>query len=765
MDNFIVSARKYRPQRFEDVVGQQSIANTLKLAIRNHKLASAYLFCGPRGVGKTTCARIFAKTINCQNLQPDGEACNECESCRSFNEQRSVNIQELNAAANNSVEDIRAIIDQVRIPPQLGKYKVIILDEVHMLSQAAGNALLKTLEEPPSYVIFILATTEKQKIMPTILSRCQIFDFNRMEIADIVGNLKNVADKEGIKYEDAALDVIAEKADGGMRDALSIFDQVSNYAEGDITYQSVLECINALDTDYYFRITDMLVKHKVVETMLLFNEVVNKGFNGGVFIGGLASHLRNVMMAKDPATIPLLNTGEDLRRRYQEQSKRCSLNFLYYAIRVCDRCSNDYRTSYNKRLSVEIALIQVAQYEAPQSGAQSHDGDGGKRSASPASDDGAGSGLGPAQILKPLFRHTQPRPTAPASSPVTSAPSPVAPASSPVAPASSPVTPASASGVGAPSSVGGVSSTAASASLHVTPAPSPASGAHILNNAAPSSVAPASSSANVTSSAGVGAPASVAPAFSSANGASPLSAGASSTAAARPNGKTYARGFGGGVLKQALAQARAQANAGYVAQVPTPASPAAQAVAAAAPSVAGQPSAVQVLMERLRNGTLLTAIKAETNDKEADIPAEIDDNDSEDGGVEAIGEELALNSAPLFTDNQLRRQWDDIVLNLRALDPPMAGKMAAMPVHCEKDGVVHVELHTELALPAFRPYVSFIEQFLRQRFQDPKIRVVTSILPPELVSVITDPQQLLEKMRSENPDFAAAVDKLGLKIK
>lgn len=688
MDNFIVSARKYRPQRFEDVVGQQSIANTLKLAIRNHKLASAYLFCGPRGVGKTTCARIFAKTINCQNLQPDGEACNECESCRSFNEQRSVNIQELNAAANNSVEDIRAIIDQVRIPPQLGKYKVIILDEVHMLSQAAGNALLKTLEEPPSYVIFILATTEKQKIMPTILSRCQIFDFNRMEIADIVGNLKNVADKEGIKYEDAALDVIAEKADGGMRDALSIFDQVSNYAEGDITYQSVLECINALDTDYYFRITDMLVEHKVVETMLLFNEVVNKGFNGGVFIGGLASHLRNVMMAKDPATIPLLNTGEDLRRRYQEQSKRCSLNFLYYAIRVCDRCSNDYRTSYNKRLSVEIALIQVAQYEAPQSGAQSHDGDGGKRSASPASDDGAGSGLGPAQILKPLFRHTQPRPTAPASSPVT-------PASSPVTPTPASVTPSSSSGVGA---------------------------------------------------------------VSSANGAS-------STAAARPNGKTYARGFGGGVLKQALAQARAQANAGSVAQVPTSVSPVAQTVAAAAPSVAGQPNAVQVLMERLRNGTLLTAIKAETNDKEADMPAEIDDNDSEDGGVEAAGDELALNSAPLFTDNQLRRQWDDIVLNLRALDPPMAGKMAAMPVHCEKDGVVHVELHTELALPAFRPYVPFIEQFLRQRFQDPKIRVVTSILPPELVSVITDPQQLLEKMRSENPDFAAAVDKLGLKIK
>lgn len=383
MDNFVVSARKYRPQKFEDVVGQQSIANTLKMAIKNQKLASAYLFCGPRGVGKTTCARIFAKAINCLNPHPDGEACEECDSCRSFNEQRSVNIQELNAAANNSVEDIRAIIDQVRIPPQLGKYKVIILDEVHMLSQAAGNALLKTLEEPPSYVIFILATTEKQKIMQTILSRCQIFDFNRMEIGDIVGNLSQIAEKEGISVTDDALNLIAQKADGGMRDALSIFDQVSNFSQGNITADSVMQCINALDSDYFFRMTDLLLQHNVVESMVLFNDIVNRGFSGGVFIGGLAGHMRDLLMSRDPATMPLLNAADSLRQRYAEQAAKCPVKFLYYAIRTCDRCSNEYRTSYNKRLSVEIALIETAQYGED--------------------DDSASAGLSPAKILKPIF--------------------------------------------------------------------------------------------------------------------------------------------------------------------------------------------------------------------------------------------------------------------------------------------------------------------------------------------------------------------------
>ncbi len=384
MENFIVSARKYRPATFDDVVGQQSLANTLKRAIISHKLASAYLFCGPRGVGKTTCARIFAKAINCLHPHADGEACNECESCVSFNEQRSMNIQELNAAANNSVDDIRQIIDQVRIPPQVGNYKVIILDEVHMLSQSASNALLKTLEEPPSYVIFILATTEKQKILPTILSRCQIFDFNRMEINDIVGQLKKVATSEHVGFEEQALSVIAQKADGGMRDALSIFDQVTNFSGGNITYESVLKCLNILDYDYYFKMTDAFVGHRVSETLLLFNDVINKGFDGGVFIGGLAGHMRDLLVSRDPETTRLLDVAEGVKQRYAAQARQCSLKFLYKAIRKCDKCSNDYKLSYNKRLSVEITLIELAQF----------------------SDDDAGAGPGPVHQIKPLFKET-----------------------------------------------------------------------------------------------------------------------------------------------------------------------------------------------------------------------------------------------------------------------------------------------------------------------------------------------------------------------
>ena len=386
MDNFIVSARKYRPRNFDTVVGQQAIANTLKRAIVTHKLAGAYLFCGPRGVGKTTCARIFAKAINCLNPQGDGEACDECDSCKSFNEGRSVNVQELNAAANNSVDDIRNIIDQVRIPPQLGKYKVVILDEVHMLSTAASNALLKTLEEPPAYVIFILATTEKQKIIPTILSRCQIFDFNRMNVGDIVGQLKMVAEKEGMEYEEQALNVIAQKADGGMRDSLSIFDQVASFSGGNITLDCVLRCMNVLDYDYYFKITDFLLGHEVTQAMLLFNEIVTKGFNGGVFISGLASHFRDLLMSRAPETVPLIDAADDVRQRYAEQAQKCTPPFLYRAIRLCDRCGNEYKTSYNKRLSVEITLIQVSQIGT--------------------AEDDPGCGLGPSKKLKPLFKST-----------------------------------------------------------------------------------------------------------------------------------------------------------------------------------------------------------------------------------------------------------------------------------------------------------------------------------------------------------------------
>ena len=363
MENFIVSARKYRPSSFKDVVGQSALTNTLKQAITRNKLASAYLFCGPRGVGKTTCARIFAKAINCMDPMSDGEACNECESCRSFNEQRSMNIQELNAAANNSVEDIRAIIEQVRIPPQLGKYKVIILDEVHMLSQSAANALLKTLEEPPSYVIFILATTEKHKILSTILSRCQIFDFNRMEIENIIDELKMVASKEGITYEENALNMIAQKADGGMRDALSIFDQVTNFSAGNITYESVLRCLNYLDYDYYFQMTEHLLNHNVNGALLLLGEIISKGFDAGIFIGGLAGHLRNLLVSRDACTLPLLDVAASVKDKYSQQALQASLNFIYKAIKLCDQCSNAYKASFNKRLSVEIALIETAQLE------------------------------------------------------------------------------------------------------------------------------------------------------------------------------------------------------------------------------------------------------------------------------------------------------------------------------------------------------------------------------------------------------------------
>lgn len=361
MDEYIVSARKYRPITFDSVVGQQALTTTLKNAVKSQKLAHAYLFCGPRGVGKTTCARIFAKTINCEYPTADGEACNECESCKSFNEGRSYNIFELDAASNNSVENIKSLMDQTRIPPQVGRYKVFIIDEVHMLSTAAFNAFLKTLEEPPAHVIFILATTEKHKILPTILSRCQIYDFERMTVPNIISHLKEVAEKEGIKYEEQALSVIAEKADGGMRDALSIFDQAASFSQGDITYQKVIEDLNVLDEENYFNIVDMALENKVSDIMLLLNNVINKGFDGGHLINGLASHMRNVLMAKDAQTLPLLEVSKQQMAKFQKQAQKCPTPFLYKALQIMNRCDVEYRQSSNKRLLVEITLIQVAQ--------------------------------------------------------------------------------------------------------------------------------------------------------------------------------------------------------------------------------------------------------------------------------------------------------------------------------------------------------------------------------------------------------------------
>lgn len=365
MGEYIVSARKYRPTTFDSVVGQAALTTTLKNAVKSGKLAHAYLFCGPRGVGKTTCARIFAKAINCLSPTADGEACNECESCKAFNEQRSYNIFELDAASNNSVENIKSLMEQTRIPPQVGRYKVFIIDEVHMLSTAAFNAFLKTLEEPPAHVIFILATTEKHKILPTILSRCQIYDFERMTVQNTVAHLKRVAEKEGITYEEEALSMIAEKADGGMRDALSIFDQAASFCQGNITYAKVIEDLNELDADNYFKFIDMAMDNRVSDMMLLLNAIIEKGFDGGNLILGLAAHVRNVLMAKDEKTITLLEASEQQRQKYAEQAKRCPTQFLYKALKIMNQCDLSYRQSSNKRLLVEITLIQVAQLTQP----------------------------------------------------------------------------------------------------------------------------------------------------------------------------------------------------------------------------------------------------------------------------------------------------------------------------------------------------------------------------------------------------------------
>ena len=429
MEEYIVSARKYRPLNFDAVVGQRALTTTLKNAIASGKLAHAYLFCGPRGVGKTTCARIFAKAINCLSPKDGGDACGTCESCVAFDQQRSMNIHELDAASNNSVEDIRELTKQVQIPPQIGKYKVFIIDEVHMLSASAFNAFLKTLEEPPSYVIFILATTEKHKILPTILSRCQVYDFQRMTSQLTVDHLMYVAQKEGYTAEPEALSLIAEKADGGMRDALSIFDQMVSFTGGNITYEQVAKNLNVLSTEYYFQLVDHFLAGNVQSSLLLLNEVLNKGFDGGNFINGLASHLRNLLVSQDAVTLPLLEMSDKMRSKYQEQAQKCKPRFLYQAIRLCNECDQSYRTSRNKRLQVEICLIQAAQL---------------------TEEDVPGAGRRPAKILKPVFNKqaaksqtaacapvAAPQPTAtppkPASSPApvsTAAPAPSAPAPS-----------------------------------------------------------------------------------------------------------------------------------------------------------------------------------------------------------------------------------------------------------------------------------------------------------------------------------------------
>lgn len=361
MDSYVVSALKYRPSTFRSVVGQDALTTTLKNAIKSKKLAHAYLFCGPRGVGKTTCARIFAKTINCEHLTEEFEACNQCESCKSFNDQRSYNIHELDAASNNGVDDIRTLTDQVRIPPQIGRYSVYIIDEVHMLSQGAFNAFLKTLEEPPAHAIFILATTEKHKIIPTILSRCQIYDFNRISITDTVNHLKYVASQENVNIEESALNIVAQKSDGGLRDALSIFDQLVSFSGNHITYRDVIENLNVLDYEYYFRLTNSFLGGNVSESLLIFNEILNNGFDAHHFITGLSSHLRDVLVSKDPVTIQLLEVGAEIAERYRRQATDCEAEFIFSALKISNDCDLNYRISKNKRLLVELTLIKICQ--------------------------------------------------------------------------------------------------------------------------------------------------------------------------------------------------------------------------------------------------------------------------------------------------------------------------------------------------------------------------------------------------------------------
>ena len=366
MNDYIVSARKYRPSTFDTVVGQQSLTHTLKNAIATNKLAHAYLFCGPRGVGKTTCARIFAKTINCLTPTADGESCNQCESCVAFNEQRSYNIHELDAASNNSVDGIRELCAQVMIPPQIGNYKVYIVDEVHMLSTQAFNAFLKTLEEPPRHAVFILATTEKHKILPTILSRCQTYDFNRITQKDTIDHLAYVAQKEGVSFENRALSIIAQKADGGMRDALSIFDQLVSSTNGNLTYQEVIDNLNVLDYDYFFRMTDACMATDVTQALLILDETIRKGFDPHLFITGFASHLRDLLVSKEPSTIHLLEVGEEVAQRYYQQSQACQLGFIYKALEESNACDLNYKLSKNKRLLVELSCIRMAQILQPE---------------------------------------------------------------------------------------------------------------------------------------------------------------------------------------------------------------------------------------------------------------------------------------------------------------------------------------------------------------------------------------------------------------
>lgn len=439
MDHYIVSARKYRPSTFDSVVGQKALTATLKNAIASGRLAHSYLFCGSRGVGKTSCARIFAKTINCLSPTPEGEACNECDSCRAFNEGNSLNIIELDAASNNSVDDIRQLVEQVQIPPGQGRYRVFIVDEVHMLSSAAFNAFLKTLEEPPSYVIFILATTEKHKIIPTILSRCQIYDFNRITVRDMVDHLTYVAKSEGITAEPSALNIIARKADGAMRDALSIFDQVAASSRGNITYRSTIDNLNVLDFNYYNRLLDCFLEGKVLDSWLIYKEIRDKGFDSHFFINGVADYMRDLMVARDPSTIVLLEADDDARKTMAEKAVKCHPEFIYRAMNLCNEADLNYRTASNKQFLVELTLAKICQLLSPSPG-NSGEGEGQLQKIADSNTPSAPVQQAATTAAAPAAPNVQPKTpvTATPAQTSTSAASPQKPVTSPLPPPAAP---------------------------------------------------------------------------------------------------------------------------------------------------------------------------------------------------------------------------------------------------------------------------------------------------------------------------------------
>ena len=705
MDTYVVSARKYRPLTFDSVVGQPALTTTLRNAVRTGHLAHAYLFCGPRGVGKTTCARIFARTINCLNPTADGEACQECESCRAMREQRSLNIHELDAASNNSVDDIRQLVEQVRIPPQIGRYKVYIIDEVHMLSASAFNAFLKTLEEPPRHAIFILATTEKHKILPTILSRCQIYDFQRIGVEDTVAHLAYVAAKEGISAEPEALGVIALKADGGMRDALSIFDQVAAYSAGHITYQSTIENLNVLDYEYYFRLVDLLLAGDVTGTLLLLDDVLRHGFDAQQFVTGLSSHLRDLLVSRDAATLSLLEVGASIRDRYRDQATRCPLPFLYQGMRLSNDCDQAYRTSRNKRLLVELTLIRMAQLTGA-------DGQASAAHAPSATQSGA-------QASQPALRPIQPQAgqgaTATAARKATSATPSTSSFSATIPPATGSPQPSGKTYTNAQGSP------AQRISAHQVAEPAPAGTARDIpaTAGAGSTQVPASGASPTPSSAPQDTPA------RSAQG----SGGKRTTAPKR----SRSMGFS---IKAALNAAAGPAHPSADSQgAPSvgPADSATPPTAAASPTPSTSPTGVGS-PQAASSGTTASAPTAAPADR-------------------------------AVTVDDINQAWQEYAAALPREQTAMARRMQGMRVSLLDDGVTfEAVVDNDMAQRDFRAIVPAVEAFIRPRLGNRSLRMEVRVSTPDDTVRAYSRVERYQMMSEKNPALQELTAALGLEL-